>query len=127
MKTVKIAIVGTSGSGKSTIAYNLWQFYKNKKVKAVRIPQDDYYIDRSELPAAEIAMLNFDDPAHIDFDLLTSHLATYKHGGEVGVPSFDIKTKKRSVDLKTFEPQQLISVEGISLISSDELASLFDL
>lgn len=121
-----VAIVGPSGSGKTSITKNLANFYHNKSISTDVLSQDNYYLDTSHLSAEENAKLNFDHPDQIDFALLAKHLAALKQGEDIDMPVYDMSTGKRLPHTVKFSPKKLIFVEGILLLSSDELVKQFD-
>ncbi len=59
-----VAIVGGSGAGKSRLA---GQLQNALGTRAARISLDDFYLDRSHLPPARRAKINFDLPRAIDW------------------------------------------------------------
>lgn len=111
-----VAIFGLSGSGKTSLANKLRDFFKNDLSVDV-ISQDSYYYDVSSLSKAEFDLLNFDHPDQINFDLLLQQLTSLKQNQSIQVPCSKVN----------LSPPQLLIVEGILLMAHAELAKLFDL
>ena len=62
-----IGICGASGSGKSTLAQELTKMV-NKSILIIN--QDAYYYDHPDMSFEERCLLNYDEPAIFDHDLL---------------------------------------------------------
>jgi hypothetical protein len=71
-----VGIAGGSGSGKTTVAAAL--FDRLPAGTAAVLEHDAYYRDRSGLPAAERALVNFDHPDALETELLVSHLGALR-------------------------------------------------
>ena len=67
MKTKLVGIAGASGSGKTTIAAKIHEYYLND---SVIISCDDYYKDFSHLSQNEALKINFDHPDSLDLSLI---------------------------------------------------------
>ena len=76
-EAIIIGIAGGSASGKTSIAMQLYDYFKgNHKVKIIK--QDDYYKDQSHLTFEERVKTNYDHPLAFDTDLLVDHLKKLK-------------------------------------------------
>ena len=62
-----IGICGASGSGKSTLANELATMV-NRSILVIN--QDAYYLDHPDLTFEQRCLLNYDEPAMFDHDLL---------------------------------------------------------
>jgi uridine kinase len=71
--------------------------------------------------------VNFDHPDAIDFALLVDHLKELKGGRSVGVPVYDYGTHRRLADTDLLEARPIILVEGMLVLSSEELRPYLDL
>lgn len=106
-----VGIAGGTGSGKTTIARAILSALPASGVGVLE--HDHYYQDRSELPAAERALLNFDHPDSLDTALLVEHVRALKAGRGVDVPQYDFVTHARKTSTSRVEPKPVIIVEGI--------------
>ena len=112
MKTTIIGIAGGSGSGKTSVTS---QIMKNLEGFSVAlIEQDYYYKDQSHLSFNERLKTNYDHPFAFDNDLLYQNLVDLRDGKMVKVPTYDYTIHTRSEKTITFEPKDVIIVEGIS-------------
>jgi uridine kinase len=106
-----IGIAGGTGSGKTTIARAIFNALPREHVSVLE--HDHYYRDRSELTAAERALLNFDHPDSLDTALLVEHVRALKAGRPVEVPQYDFMTHARKKETSKLLPTPVIIVEGI--------------
>ena len=121
---VLVAIVGGSGSGKSWLADRL-QTRLGKT--AARLSLDDFYHDRSHLPAKRRARINFDHPRAIDWDRLERVLRDCAAWRTTRVPQYDFKTHSRRADGKVLHPKPLIIMDGLWLLRRPRIRRLFEL
>lgn len=105
-----IAISGGSGSGKTYIsrALNALLPYESSILS-----YDNYYKDQSALPFDERELLNYDDPSILDQELFMEDLKKIKKGIAIEVPQYDFVTHTRKKETVTFEPKDIVIVEGI--------------
>ena len=71
-KPIVIGITGGTGSGKSTIAREIYESFNEKNI--TMIEQDSYYKDQSNLEPEERVKTNYDHPKAFDNDLLIEHI-----------------------------------------------------
>ena len=123
-----IAIAGPSGSGKSLFAELLLEQVKaqlpNLEVSA--ITEDAYYRDQASVPVKERDKVNYDHPDALEHDLLAEHLTCLRNGEAVKVPVYDYAVHTRSSQVVDVKPTPVIVVEGILLLSNEELRDCFD-
>ena len=122
-KSKLIAITGGSGSGKTWLADYL---QRRLGRSAARLSLDDFYLDRSHLPAAARAEINYDHPNAIDWKLFERTLCDCLHGRAASVPRYDFATHARLPAFKTFSPAPLVLVEGLWLLWQPQISELFD-
>lgn len=119
-----VAVVGGSGSGKSWLA---GQLARRLRGQAVRVSQDDFYLDRAHLSEARRVRLNFDHPRAIDWVAFEKVLRGLKTGHTVLAPAYDFRTHCRKPGLRTIKPAPIILVEGLWLLRNPRLRRLFGL
>jgi uridine kinase len=71
-----IGIAGGTGSGKTTVVHQIMNELPQTEVGI--ISQDSYYKENHGLSFDERALINFDHPRAIDFELLVKHLKELK-------------------------------------------------
>ena len=119
-----VGVAGGSGSGKTTVAYNLIKAFKSED--AVLVEQDAYYKELKELSIDERAKINFDHPESIEFDLMKKHLLDLKNGKAIERPIYDFKTHSRKKEVKKINPSKIIVIEGILILSIPEIREMLD-
>ncbi len=119
-----IGIAGGTGSGKTTVVHQIMNELPETEVGI--ISQDSYYKDNSNLSFDERALINFDHPRAIDFDLLVQHLQELKAGKTVDQPVYSFVTHNRTDDTVFTHPRKVMIVEGILILANPELRDLFD-
>ena len=119
-----IGIAGGTGSGKTTVVHQIMNELPETEVGI--ISQDSYYKDNSNLSFDERALINFDHPRAIDFDLLVHHLQELKAGNNVDQPVYSFVTHNRTDDTIYTHPRKVMIVEGILILAHTELRDLFD-
>ena len=119
-----IGIAGGSGSGKTTVAQAILQRVVPDRIAFLQ--HDSYYKDRSQLPPAQSAEVNFDHPNSLETELLIQHIAALRAGKAVEVPIYDFSTDSRTSQTFTIQPCRVILVEGILIFTESELRKMFD-
>jgi len=120
-----IGIAGGTGSGKTTVVNNILQQLNAEGVNV--LSQDNYYHDNNHLSLQEREALNYDHPKSIDFELLTKHVKALKKGESIEQPLYSFVTHSRTGDYVTVEPKNVLIVEGILVLTNQELLKEFDL
>jgi len=120
-----IGIAGGTGSGKTTVVKKLVEQLPLGEVAV--LSQDSYYKDNSHLPLEERQKINFDHPNSIEFDLLRKHLLQLKNGEAIQEPIYSYLTCTRQEETKFVEPKEVVIVEGILVLTNEELRKLFDI
>lgn len=124
MKPFVIAIAGGTGSGKTFIAKKL-QAIDPKNIAL--LSHDRYYRDRSGIPMEQRKLLNYDEPAALDNDLLIEHIEALKDGKTVEIPQYDFANHARTKETTKVSPTPIIIVEGILILAKHKLREMFDL
>jgi uridine kinase len=118
-----VAIVGGSGAGKSWLAEKLQTALGPK---AARISLDDFYRDRSRVPPARRAKINFDHPRAIDWPAVERALRHLRAGRGVRLPRYDFKTHCRLRKKKILPARPIVIMDGLWLLRRPSLRRLFD-
>ena len=120
-----IGIAGGTGSGKTTVVHQIMNELPETEVGI--ISQDSYYKANDHLNMDERALINFDHPRAIDFDLLCSDLKELKEGNSINQPVYSFVHHNRTDDYILTHPRKVMIVEGILILSNPELRNLFDI
>jgi len=123
-KPIIVGVAGGSGSGKTTFAKRL--LLKLGHENCAIIGQDSYYIDQSHRFDRDGGAVNFDHPSAIDFQLLEKHLIALNSGQSIEVPIYDFATHKRLPETVKVLPHPIILVDGILILSQENVRSHFD-
>lgn len=125
-QAVIIGIAGGSASGKTSIAQQLYDYFKgNHKVKILK--QDDYYKDQSHLTYEERVKTNYDHPLAFDTDLLVEHLKKLKNKETIIKPTYDFTQHNRSQVTEIIEGRDVILLEGILVLENEEIRNICDI
>ena len=119
-----IGIAGGTGSGKTTLMKQLVEHFGD--VVTV-VSHDNYYRRRDELTYEERCLINYDEPAAFETELMVSHLAQLRQGQAVDCPVYDFTVHNRSNDFLHIVPRQVIIVEGILIFADEALRELMDI
>jgi uridine kinase len=114
-----ILIGGGSAAGKSQLARDVADRFRT--LDAAVFSHDAYYRDVSHMSARELARHNFDHPAAIDFPLLIQHIDALLDGQRVALPQYDFVHHTRTPGSVQLGPVDIVVVEGILVLSSEEL------
>lgn len=121
-----IAIAGASGSGKSLFTENLLKEFAQEGRPVQILREDHYYRAQDHLPMDEREKNNYDHPKAFEHELLLTHLQQLKSGETIDYPSYCFKTHTRLKQTEKLESAPVIIIEGIMLLASPELDSLYD-
>ena len=100
-----IGIAGGTGSGKTTVVNRIIQSLPPGEVAI--LPQDAYYKDSSHIPPSERCKINFDEPAAIEWSLLTRHIEALKNGVAIDMPTYSYLTCTRQAETVRVESREL--------------------
>ncbi len=119
-----IGIAGGSGSGKTTLMKNLLEQFGNI---ATVLSHDNYYKCRDDLSYGERCLLNYDEPAAFDTDLMVQQLEQLRRGQTIDCPVYDFTQHNRSRETVAITPSAVIIVEGILIFENEALRNLMDI
>lgn len=123
-RTQLIAVVGGSAAGKGWLVR---RFCRLLGERAAHLQLDDFYRDRSHLPPARRARINFDVPHAIDWVWAERALRACLAGQPTDVPRYDFATHSRLPTGETWAPRPLVFVDGLWLLRPPAVRRLFDL
>lgn len=119
-----IGIAGGTGSGKTTVVRKIIEALPKDQVAV--IPQDCYYKDNHHIPLEERLKMNYDEPASIDWPLLTKQLMELKEGKEIEMPTYEFVTCSRQPETIHVKPHEVVVVEGILVLTDPVLRDMMD-
>jgi uridine kinase len=108
-----IAIVGGSGSGKTRLAGRLCSALEQQ---AVSLSLDDFYRDLSHLEPSDRDLVNFDDPAAMDWEAARTVMDQLAGGRVAHVPTYDFATHTRRKEPRLVIPKPLVIWDGLWLL-----------
>lgn len=121
---IVIGIAGGTGSGKSTVVRKIIESLPKENVAV--IPQDCYYNDNAHIPLEERLKMNYDEPASIEWTLLTKQLDELRQGKAIEMPTYDFITCSRLKETVHIEPCEVVVVEGILVLTDKHLRDMMD-
>jgi len=119
-----IGIAGGTGSGKTTLMKNLISKYAEN---ITVLSHDNYYKRHDDMTYEERCLLNYDEPAALETDLMARHLDRLRHGESIDCPVYDFTVHNRSNETVRIEPRKVIIVEGILIFENQPLRELMDI
>ena len=123
-KTLVIGIAGGTGSGKTTLMKNLIsQFGGNVTV----LSHDNYYRRHDDLTYEERCLINYDEPAALETELMAVHLDKLRHGEAIDCPVYDFTQHNRSNETVVIPARRVILVEGILIFADEALRERMDI
>ena len=119
-----IGIAGGTGSGKTTLMNNLIQRFAGS---VTVLSHDNYYRRNDHLSYEQRCLINYDEPAALETDLMARHLDALRHGQTIQCPVYDFSQHNRSDATIEIAPKSVIIVEGILIFENKELRDLMDI
>lgn len=124
-KPLVIGIAGGSGSGKTTVAQEISKRLPEDRV--LILTEDSYYKDNSALTMEERKEVNYDHPNAYDTPLLVKQLKDLLNYKSVEMPTYNFNILSRAKDTIHTEPADIIILEGILVLASEELRKFMDI
>ena len=122
--TVVIGIAGGTGSGKTTLARIIQEYFNND---AVLISQDYYYKSFNNLTFEQRKQLNFDHPNSFDNAFMIEQIKALKEFKPIQRPVYSFIDHKRLDETITEEPKRVVIIEGILIFQDPSLLELMDI
>ncbi len=119
-----IGIAGGSGSGKSTLVKNLVQQFGDA---VTVVSHDNYYRRLDHMTYEERCLINYDEPAAFENDLMAQHLDCLRQGQSVECPVYDFTVHNRSDKTIIIPARQVVIVEGILIFADEALRERMDI
>lgn len=119
-----IGIAGGTGSGKTTLMKKIIERFQDE---VTVISHDNYYKRHDELTYEQRCLLNYDEPAALETDLMAIHLDKLRHGEAIDCPVYDFSQHNRSDETIHIVPRHVIIVEGILIFENKPLRDLMDI
>ena len=119
-----IGIAGGTGSGKTTLMKNLVERFGD--VVTV-VSHDNYYKRHDEMTYEERCLINYDEPAAFENDLMAQHLDQLRRGESVECPVYDYTVHNRSDETVVIPSRRVILVEGILIFADEQLRERMDI
>ena len=110
-----IGIAGGTGSGKTTLMKRIMERYADQ---VTVLSHDNYYKRHDELSYEQRCLLNYDEPAALETDLMAAHLDKLRHGEAIDCPVYDFTLHNRSAETVHIVPKKVIIVEGILIFEN---------
>ncbi|MGH4125149.1 MAG: uridine kinase [Clostridium sp.] len=124
-RPISIGITGGTGSGKSTIAREIYKQFDDTCI--AMLEQDSYYKDQSNLSFEERIKTNYDHPDAFDTSLLVEHLNLLLEGQAIEKPIYNFEIHNRMHETVSVQPKEIIIVEGILVLSEKVLRDMLDI
>ena len=88
---------------------------------------DAYYRDQGHLSPADRSLVNYDHPDSLDHERFAADVEALRAGRSIAAPVYDFSTHTRTDDVTFVEARSIVIVEGILLLSFEEIADHLDL
>lgn len=122
-EVLTVGIAGGTGSGKTTITKRVLKTF-GEDVSVVY--HDNYYRALDHMTYEERVKVNYDHPDAFETDLMIRQLRRLKRGETIKCPVYDYSIHNRSDQTVLIAPAKVILVEGILILSDDELCREID-
>ena len=119
-----IGIAGGSGSGKTTLVKNLMQRFGDD---VTVVSHDNYYRRHDEMTYEERCLINYDEPAAFENDMMARHLDCLRRGESVECPVYDFTVHNRSDQTMIIPARRVVIVEGILIFADESLRDRMDI
>ena len=119
-----IGVAGGTGSGKTTLVKKLVEHFGDE---VCVVSHDNYYRRHDEMTYEERCLINYDEPAAFENDLMAQHLDQLRNGESVECPVYDYTVHNRSDETMVIPSRRVILVEGILIFADEQLRDRMDI
>ena len=119
-----IGVAGGTGSGKTTLVKKLVEHFGEE---VCVVSHDNYYRRHDEMTYEERCLINYDEPAAFENDLMAQHLDQLRRGESVECPVYDYTVHNRSDETVVIPSRRVILVEGILIFADEQLRERMDI
>ena len=119
-----IGVAGGTGSGKTTLVKKLVEHFGDE---VCVVSHDNYYRRHDEMTYEERCLINYDEPAAFENDLMAQHLDQLRNGESVECPVYDYTVHNRSDETVVIPSRRVILVEGILIFADEQLRDRMDI
>lgn len=123
--TKTVGICGGSGAGKTTLTRQILKTLGPEQASVIAF--DSYYRDQGHLSVEERRLVNYDHPDSLDHERFVLDVERLRAGHSVSSPVYDFSTHTRTDQTVVIHPRPMVIVEGILLLSFDQIAERLDL
>ncbi len=124
-KPIVIGITGGSGSGKTSVTRAIMKEFEGRSI--VRIEQDSYYRDQSDMSFEDRLKTNYDHPMAFDNVLFANQIKQLFEGKSINKPIYDYTIHTRSSKTELIEPADVIILEGLLVLEDAMLREIMDI
>ena len=119
-----IGIAGGSGSGKSTFAKKLQEYFPED---IAYISCDNYYFCHDDIPLETRKTLNYDMPEAIEFSLMCEQIRALKNNEDILSPTYNFSLHTRNKEPVKIKAKPVIIIDGILIFTHPELREMMDM
>jgi uridine kinase len=123
VRPLVIGFAGGSGCGKTHLAHEIRDAAGQENVSVLSM---DQYFSEIDLAVTDPSQVNFDHPAHLDFDQMIADVSALKRGETVATPQYDYGTMRRKAEPRVVKPGKVVIIEGLFVLA-EPLVRLCDL
>ena len=119
-----IGVAGGTGSGKTTLVKKLVEYFGDE---VSVVSHDNYYKRHDEMTYEERCLINYDEPAAFENELMVAQLDALRRGESVECPVYDYTVHNRSDETVVISARRVILVEGILIFADEALRERMDI
>lgn len=114
VRPLVIGFAGGSGCGKTHLAHEIRDAAGHENVSVLSM---DQYFSEIDLAVTDPSEINFDHPAHLDFDQLIADVSALRRGETVETPQYDYGTMRRKPERRLVRPGKVLLLEGLFVLA----------
>lgn len=113
-----IMLTGPSSSGKTTTAFKIEKYFREKGIPCATISLDSFFKNKGEIALDEFGKPEFERPDALELPLVTEKLNQLQKSGRAKLPVFDFTAGRRYDDAKEIDLSGGVAViEGIHALN----------